>query len=292
MEHLRLDNQRSPAVSLDPETQHIYHYVYIRGRCSLVELFPIFARKEGFLEKLENLLVQQKLFTDLKSIWAREKQVIFPETPLSQPEKNDSWVLEVLNNQAHVVGADFDFQHAIYINRDFQLQWHTMTMKPGDRFYLGHFEDFRGRIYCKGHILSYQGTDFQKSLIRCEPYYVDEPALQWLAMDVARSYGLDKATWAERLQWTLQHPEYQEGAKEPFLYKSAWEALRAAREGCAVDHLISLDATASGIQCLSLMAQDAASAEAVNLGTDHVNNPYRQVKDHMGNYDYERVKQA
>jgi hypothetical protein len=172
MEHLRLDNQRSPAVSLDLLTQQIYHHVYIRGRCSLVELFPIFARKEGFLAKLEDLLVQQKLHTDLKSIWAREKQVIFTETPLSEPEESSNTVLEILNNKKHIVGKDFDFPHAININRDFQLQWNTMTLKPGDEFFLGHFEDFRGRIYCKGHILTYQGTEFQKSLIRCEPYAV------------------------------------------------------------------------------------------------------------------------
>jgi hypothetical protein len=292
MEHLRLDNQRSPAVSLDPETQHIFHYVYIRGRCSLVELFPIFARREGFLQKLESLLAQGHLFTDLKSIWAREKQIIFTETPLSTPEESASPILSRLNNQVHRVAAHFDYQHAVYINRDFQLQWHKIPLQPGDQFYLGHFEDFRGRIYCKGHILTYQGTDFQKSLIRCEPYYVDQASLEILHMDVARSYGLDKATWAERLQWSLAHPEFQEGAKEPFLYKSAWEALRGAQEGCAVDHLVSLDATASGIQCLALMAQDSASAEAVNLGTTTVNNPYRRVKEHMGNYDYERVKRA
>lgn len=174
MEHLRLDNQRSPAVTLDPDTQHIYHYVYIRGRCSLVELFPIFARKNQFLQKLGQLLSQQLLFTDLKSIWAREKQVIFNETPLSEPEKSKSYVLDVLNHQLHVVGKDFTYAGAIYINRDFQLQWHKMSMKPGDEFYLGHFEDFRGRIYCKGHILTYQGTDFQKSLVRCLPYSLQE----------------------------------------------------------------------------------------------------------------------
>jgi hypothetical protein len=306
MEHLRLDNQRSPAVSLDPDTQHIYHYVYIRGRCSLVELFPIFARRvDGFLDKLESLLVQGLLHTDLKSIWAREKQVIFTETPLSKPEESDNPILDLLNKQVHVVGQHFDYQHAIYVNRDFQLQWHKMTLHPGDEFYLGHFEDFRGRIYCKGHILTFQGTDFQKSLVRCRPYDLEQSTfigaqanpdnmspLDWLMCDVARSYGLDKATWGERLQWTLDHPQLQEGAKEPFLYKSAHEALQKALRGEPIDHLVSLDATASGIQCLALMAQDSQSGYAVNLGTTVVNNPYRTVKEHMGNYDYERVKQA
>ena len=293
MEHLRLDHQRSPAVTLDPDTQHIFHYVWIRGRCSLVELFPVFARKvEGFLEKLESLLAAGHLHTDLKSIWARERQITFNETPLSVPEENSSPTLARLNQQKHVVGSHFTFQDAIYISRDFQMQWHAIPLKPGDEFYLGHFEDFRGRIYCKGHIFTYQGTDFQKTLVRCQPYHADMDAINVLHMDVARSYGLDKATWEERLAWSLANPQLQRGAKDPFTYKSAWEALQKARAGEDIDHLVSLDATASGIQCLALMAQDADSARAVNLGTDHVNNPYRRVKEHMGNYDYEMVKQA
>lgn len=292
MEHMRLDHQRSPAVTLDPDTQHIFHYVWIRGRCSLVELFPVFARKvEGFLEKLESLLAAGHLHTDLKSIWARERQITFNETPLSTPEDNPSPTLSCLNQQKHVVGSHFTLQDAIYISRDFQMQWHAIPLKPGDEFYLGHFEDFRGRIYCKGHIFTYQGTDFQKTLVRCQPYHVGS-SIDILHMDVARSYGLDKASWAERLQWSLAHPELQRGAKDPFTYKSAWEALQKARRGEAIDHLVSLDATASGIQCLALMSQDSESARAVNLGTDEVNNPYRRVKDHMGNYDYEMVKQA
>lgn len=115
---------------------------------------------------------------------------------------------------------------------------------------------------------------------------------QWLEMDMARSYGLDKASWAERLVWATNNPTFVEGAKEPFLYKSALTACQQASQGLPVDHLISLDATASGIQCLALMAQDAESAAAVNLGTDKVNNPYQRVKDHMGDYPYEKVKKA
>lgn len=112
---------------------------------------------------------------------------------------------------------------------------------------------------------------------------------QWLALDCARCFGLDKASWAERLVWAENNPGFVEGAKEPFMYKSAL----AARTADVTDHLISLDATASGIQCLALMAQDAESAYAVNLGTYEVRNPYQRVKDHMGDqYPYERVKKA
>jgi hypothetical protein len=171
VEHLRIDAQIAPVVA-EGIAQEMFHYVYVRGRCSLVELFPIFARKPGFLASLENLLAQKKLFTDLKAIWAREKQVVFNETPLSEPEQTEDKVLNILNNMEHVVGNDFTYEGSVHINRDFQLQWMRMTLKPGDVFHLGHFYDFRGRIYPKGHILTYQGTDFQKSLIRSKPYEV------------------------------------------------------------------------------------------------------------------------
>lgn len=173
MEHLRIDAQYAPTIG-EGIIQEIFHYVYVRGRCSLVELFPIFARKKGFLQCLESLLAQKKLFTDLKAIWAREKQVVFNETPLSEPEDTTDPVLIILNNMQHVVGADFNYENSIHINRDFQLQWMKMTLQLGDEFHLGHFFDFRGRIYPKGHILTYQGTDFQKSLIRSKPYIIGD----------------------------------------------------------------------------------------------------------------------
>lgn len=174
MEQLRIDYQSSPCVadhgSLD---QQMFHYVYVRGRCSFIELFPLFARKPGFLSSLEGLLARQLLTTDLKSIWAREKQVVFNETPLAIPEDTVDPVLRILNEQEHYVGSDFTHAGSIHINRDFQLQWYKMTLKPGDVFHLGHFYDFRGRSYPKGHILTYQGTDFQKSLIRSKPYTLE-----------------------------------------------------------------------------------------------------------------------
>ena len=173
MEHLRIDAQISPTIG-EGIIQDIFHYVYVRGRCSLVELFPIFARKPGFLQCLESLLAQKKLTTDLKSIWAREKQVVFNETPLSEPEQSEDPILNILNNMEHVVGEGFNYENSIHINRDFQLQWMSMTLQPGDEFHLGHFFDFRGRIYPKGHILTYQGTDFQKSLIRSKPYVIGD----------------------------------------------------------------------------------------------------------------------
>lgn len=114
-------------------------------------------------------------------------------------------------------------------------------------------------------------------------------AREWLLMDVARCYGLDKATWSERLEWAKKHTTWMRGAAEPFLYESALAASKASR----TDHLISLDATASGIQCLALMAQDKDSALAVNLGTDVINNPYKRVQEQMGeHYLYDKVKKA
>src|SRR3982751_7150275 len=98
MQHLRLDRQTSPLIG-ENILQEIFHYVYVRGRCSFIELFPIFARKENFLLSLESLLAQKLLTTDLKSIWARQKQIIFTQTPLSVPEESFDVCLNILNRQ-------------------------------------------------------------------------------------------------------------------------------------------------------------------------------------------------
>ena len=60
--------------------------------------------------------------------------------------------------------------------------------------------DFRGRCYPIPTSLSPQGTDFDKSLI----YFQEEGPVNewWLAFQVATTYGLDKATMQDRIDWT------------------------------------------------------------------------------------------
>ena len=73
---------------------------------------------------------------------------------------------------------------------------------------------------------------------------------QYLAIDIANSFGLDKKLWAERLAWFDQHETQLEDmiqqAKEPALYYAGVKAWRDVCQGKPIGYMISLDATSSG----------------------------------------------
>ncbi|MCW2286669.1 hypothetical protein M2323_004438 [Rhodoblastus acidophilus] len=60
-------------------------------------------------------------------------------------------------------------------------------------------------------------------------------ARQYLAIDIANSFGLDKKTWAERLSWFDQHRghlhEMIQQADEPALFYAGVKAMEAVEKG-------------------------------------------------------------
>jgi hypothetical protein len=110
--------------------------------------------------------------------------------------------------------------------------------------------------------------------------------LQYLKIDVASAFGLDRADWTERLSWFDQN-EHQLGtlteqAKEPALFFAAAEAYLTTKRGEPTGHMVSLDATASGIQILSLLAGDASAAKHCNvLNTGHRQDAYTNIDSLM-----------
>jgi Mitochondrial DNA-directed RNA polymerase len=101
--------------------------------------------------------------------------------------------------------------------------------------------------------------------------------LQYLMMDIASSFGLDKANWSERLAWFEAHKKYHEFATTPEMLawvKKAEEpaqalagiyAYRATVANQPIGYMCGLDATASGLQLLALLAGCEQSASICNL---------------------------
>lgn len=97
---------------------------------------------------------------------------------------------------------------------------------------------------------------------------------QYLKIDIANNFGLDKKLWQERLDWFDQHEdrleEMLQQADEPALYFAGVQAWRATQRGEATGYPISLDATASGMQILAALTGDRKAALLCNVVNNYV----------------------
>lgn len=93
--------------------------------------------------------------------------------------------------------------------------------------------------------------------------------IQYLKIDIASNFGLDKATWDERLQWFEAHKdqldELTNAAENPALYFAGVQSYRKACKGEASGYPISLDATSSGLQLLACLTGDVNAAQLCNV---------------------------
>ena len=155
--------------------------------------------------------------------------------------------------------------------------------KDVERFYIPWSFDYRGRAYPIPAFLTPQDTDWGKSLIRfADESYLNEEAIEWLAFQVATTYGQDKDTWDERQQWVKDHLSLIENvAKDPIDNIGSWEGaeepwqfLAACDEyyHCVIlkdrettGLCVATDATCSGLQILAGLARDQDTAKLVNV---------------------------
>jgi len=159
----------------------------------------------------------------------------------------------------------------------------VQRFKDREKFYIPWSFDYRGRAYPIPAFLTPQDTDFGKSLLRSyEQSYMTPEAEDWLAFQVATTYGLDKAPMQERLQWVQDNITFiKRVATDPIGYLSEWEAadepwqfLAACEEyyhcvvACDRSHtglFVATDATCSGLQILAGLARDKSTAQLVNV---------------------------
>jgi DNA-directed RNA polymerase len=155
--------------------------------------------------------------------------------------------------------------------------------KGKDKFFLPWSFDYRGRTYPIPAFLTPQDTDFGKSLLKfAEPAFMTDEAEQWLAFQVATTYGLDKATMRERQEWVdqnhelisrvasdpLRHLSEWEVADEPWQFLAACEEYNACVIECSrswTNSCCAVDATCSGLQILAGLARDKSTARLVNV---------------------------
>lgn len=117
--------------------------------------------------------------------------------------------------------------------------------------------------------------------------------LDYVKIDIANKYGLDKVNWNVRLAWFEDHKHILEDlvgeAKEPAQFYAAVMNYYRALEGKPSGIPISLDATASGSQILCALTGDVEGGKLCNIvDTGERLDLYKEVYKYMiSNYDIE-----
>ena len=170
--------------------------------------------------------------------------------------------------------------------------------KGREKFYIPWSFDYRGRAYPIPAFLTPQDTDFGKSLLRSyEEAFMTPEAEDWLAFQVATTWGLDKAPMSERLAWVKANstfikrivlnpigclPEW-EVADEPWQFLAACEEYYHCVLACDRQFtglFVATDATCSGLQILAGLARDRSTAKLVNvLPSDKPQDAYKVVAE-------------
>ncbi len=167
----------------------------------------------------------------------------------------------------------------------------------GKDYFIPWSFDYRGRAYPIPNLLTPQDTDFGKSLILfSEGAKITKKGMDWIKFQLATTYGLDKATMQERLEWIengenreLVHRVWSdpigniadwENADEPWLFLAACvEWYELYHEHRDVTYLpVAVDATCSGLQILAGLAKDASTARMVNvIGSEKPQDAYATI---------------
>ena len=155
--------------------------------------------------------------------------------------------------------------------------------KDKNEFFIPWSFDYRGRAYPIPAFLTPQDTDFGKSLLKfSQEAFMDSYAEEWLAFQVATTYGLDKAPMHERMQWVADNDEVisavaqdpignlpiWEAADEPWQFLAACDEYYHCVINCDRNYTslpVATDATCSGLQILAGLCRDARTASLVNV---------------------------
>lgn len=142
--------------------------------------------------------------------------------------------------------------------------------------------DFRGRLYAQGAGPNPQGTDYQKALLQfAEGKPIGESGVAWLAIHVANTFGVDKVSLAERINWTVDNREnilavvadplacnWWTTADSPWLFLAAcyeWAGYLAEGTSFITTLPVMVDGSCNGLQHYSAMLRDPIGGEATNL---------------------------
>ena len=170
-----------------------------------------------------------------------------------------------------------------------------------ERFYFPHNMDFRGRAYPIPPHLNHIGNDLCRGLLKfAEAKPLGEKGLRWLRIHLANVWGYDKASFAEREQFTIDHEaDIRDSATNAYHGKRWWlqaddpwqclatciELTKAwdypdGPEAFPSQLPVHQDGTCNGLQHYAALGGDLQGAKQVNLrGGDRPADVYTGVAE-------------
>lgn len=207
------------------------------------------------------------------------------ETPA--PEVLHQWKVEAA--KCHEANAKTESKRLQVVNK---LWVAELMMERGNRFHYVYNLDWRGRMYPVGPSLTPQGDDLAKGLLRfTKGHPLGEEGAYWLAIHGANSFGVDKVSFDERIEWVEAHVEeildsanrphsatFWLEADSPFVFLAfchEWARLQAhvdlgGEEGAFESHIpVAFDGSCNGLQNFSAMLRDEVGGAATGLVPNH-----------------------
>lgn len=113
--------------------------------------------------------------------------------------------------------------------------------------------------------------------------------IDYLRIDIASQFGLDKEVWDTRIEFVHDNEKVLEDgiglAKKPLLYAKAINAYREVQAGKPTNFIMGLDASASGISIAGLLCGCEKTLIQTNLiNTGKVQDVYSNLTEEMNNH--------
>jgi len=152
----------------------------------------------------------------------------------------------------------------------------------GKPFYFVWRYDKRGRSYSSGYDLNIQSNEYGKAMLSLFNKKT-VTNLNNIKIAVANHAGHDKLTWNERIKWFNQQLDWDmDQFAEPILGSKALGAYYDAKNGYKTGYVMSIDATASGLQIMSALSGCKDTARVCNMiNTGTREDVYQMIADKM-----------
>lgn len=118
--------------------------------------------------------------------------------------------------------------------------------------------------------------------------------IEYMKIDIANSFGLDKEIWTERIKWVDKNHDHLldliDDADEPAEYYAKVLSLYDVEAGKPTNSCCGLDATSSGTQLLSCITRDHKAASLCNVicrtenGVVIRSDTYKIINNELGGY--------